>query len=194
MVKAMRNIKTVVLIRAATRKVNLMDREFTLGLTEKFMTVNGIQDSSTVMEFGPVLKMILTWVNGTNQKLMVPEYTFGPTATDMKDFGIQVRSMVKELTLSPLLEKHIPVSTKMANHMEQASTIGQLESSMKVTSSTASNVAKVYGENRRMCQTVTSTKASIKMMLSMDMVFIFGLVEISIRDNTSKTSVMAKEK
>ena len=194
MVKAMRNIKTVVLIRAATRKVNLMDREFTLGPTEKFMTVSGIQDSSTVMEFGPVLKMILTWVNGTNQKLMVPEYTFGPTATDMKDFGIQVRSMVKELTLSPLLEKHIPVSTKMVNHMEQASTIGQLESSMKVTSSTASNVAKVYGENRRMYQTVTSTKASIKMMLSMDMVFIFGQVEISIRDNTSKTSVMAKEK
>ena len=88
MVKDMRGMQTPVLIRAATRRVNHMDREFTLGPTEKFMTVSGIQDLSTVMEFGLVLKMILTWVSGTSQKLMVTEYTFGPTATDMKDSGI----------------------------------------------------------------------------------------------------------
>ena len=87
MVKDMRSMQTPVLIRAATRRVNHMDREFTLGPMEKCMTESGIQVLSTVMEFGLVLKMIHTSVSGTSQKLMVTVYTHGPTATGMKGSG-----------------------------------------------------------------------------------------------------------
>lgn len=42
MVKDMRGMQTPIFIKEATRKVNLMDREFTLGPMGKFMTVSGI--------------------------------------------------------------------------------------------------------------------------------------------------------
>lgn len=86
------------------------------------------------MEFGLVLKMILTSVSGTSLKLMVMGYTFGPTETDMKASGTLAQSMVKEPTLSPLLEKPTQVNTKMANHMVKAPTLGRMGNSTKVTS------------------------------------------------------------
>ena len=102
--------------------------------------------------------------------------------------------MVKEPTLSPSLEKHTQVNTKMANHTEKAPTLGRMESSMKVTSKKESNMAKVFGENRRVCQTVTSMTVIIKMIPSMDTVSTDGPVETFIRDNILKMSVMVKEK
>ena len=102
--------------------------------------------------------------------------------------------MVKEPTLSPSLEKHTQVNTKMANPTEKAPTLGQMESSTKVTSKKESNMAKVFGENRRVCQTVTSMTVIIKMIPSMDTVSTDGPVETFIRDNILKMSVMVKEK
>ena len=87
MVRDMRGMQTPILTRAATRKVKLMDRESTLGPTGKFMTASGILTQSTVMEFGLVLKMILTSVSGTSLKLTVMVFMFGPTAIDMKASG-----------------------------------------------------------------------------------------------------------
>ena len=54
-------------------------------------------------------------------------------------------------------------------------------------------MAKVDGENRRVCQTVTSTKVSMQMILNTDMVSTNGPVETCIKENISKMSVMVKE-
>lgn len=55
-------------------------------------------------------------------------------------------------------------------------------------------MAKVYGENRRICQIVINMKVIMRMTTSMGTVSINGQVETSIKDNMSKMSVMVKEK
>lgn len=55
-------------------------------------------------------------------------------------------------------------------------------------------MAKVFGENKRMCRIVTSMKVIIRMIKKMDMVSINGLVETFTKDNMSKMSAMVREK
>ena len=67
--------------------VERMAKESTPGKMVKCMTVNGIKDSSRVMEYGKVYKMIHILENGKTQKLMDMEFIHGQMVTSMKVNG-----------------------------------------------------------------------------------------------------------
>jgi hypothetical protein len=65
----------------------LMEKEFIIGLMERFMMVNGEMELRKVMECGEVFLVIHILVNGRIVKLMGMEYISGKMETGMKVLG-----------------------------------------------------------------------------------------------------------
>ena len=96
MAKGLNAIPMEIHTTATLRWVKLMVREYIHGATERFMMVNGIKDSSMVMEFGEGFTMIPTLESGDNQRQKAMECILGRMAIDMKVSGSNVSNMVKE--------------------------------------------------------------------------------------------------
>jgi len=67
--------------------VRLMEKEFIIGLMERFTTENGEMESRKVMECGEAFLVIHILVNGRIVKLMDMEYINGKMEIDMKVLG-----------------------------------------------------------------------------------------------------------
>ena len=67
--------------------VKLMEKEYIIGLTEKYMMENGEMESKKVMECGEVFLVIHTLVNGRIARLMDMVSINGKMETDMKVLG-----------------------------------------------------------------------------------------------------------
>jgi hypothetical protein len=90
MEKGLNDILMEILTTVILRWVKLMVREYIHGAMERCMMVNGIKDSSMVMEFGEDFIMIPTLVSGGNQRQKVMECILGRMAIDMKESGSNV--------------------------------------------------------------------------------------------------------
>lgn len=65
----------------------LMEKEFIIGLMERFMMENGGMELKKVMECGEAFLVIRILDNGRIVKLMDMEYINGKMETDMKALG-----------------------------------------------------------------------------------------------------------
>ena len=87
MAEAMRNSKMEMFIRVITSMVELMVREYSHGLMERFMMENGVKESKKVMVYGEELTETHISANGNKAKLMVTECISGKTVTGMRESG-----------------------------------------------------------------------------------------------------------
>lgn len=188
MVKALKGIPMATRILGSSSMVELMERAFIPGPTERYTMVNGTKVSNKVTVFGEELRMTLTLANGKTQRLMDMECILGPMGTGMRANGTCASSMVRvPIPLQTAIA--ITESTKMESLMAKESTLGPKVNSMLATSKLAKSMVMVAGNHRRIRRTAISMKGSMRMILSMEREFILGPVEISIKETTMKMSV-----
>ena len=85
--KDLRDIVTVIRMRAIFKLGKLMEKECIPGQMEKCMMVSGPKESKKGTECGEVYLAIATWANGIIAKLMVMVFTSGKTAIVTKAAG-----------------------------------------------------------------------------------------------------------
>ena len=83
----MKFIKMETILKVIFKIISRMAKESIFGQVEKYTMVSGKTDRSMALVFGKVQMVILMQANGEQIKLMAMEFTFGKTATSLKESG-----------------------------------------------------------------------------------------------------------
>jgi hypothetical protein len=192
MVRDLNAIQTETLITVTLRWERLMGKVFILGAMVKYTMVNGIKDSSMVMESGEGCTMIHILENGDSLRQRVMVYIPGKTVIDMKANGNIASSMDKEQIFLLMVISTLE-NIKMESQRVKDNIPGRMAHSILVNSRTDSSMVRADGRVVKVLNAI-NMKETMFQIRKLAMEFLHGRVEIFIKENIRKMKEMAMEK
>ncbi len=86
----MKDTKTAIHMKEILSMAKLKEKEFIIGLMEKYMMENGSEELKMAMACGKVYLVIAIWDNGKIVRHMAMEYINGKMVIGTKDIGMNV--------------------------------------------------------------------------------------------------------